>query len=214
MEIELKLRLESKQVHTAVIDLFHELSSEATFLGTDSQENYFLDGPSRDFEKIRRTFRLRRNQRWDPVSDTKTPKSVVTLKGKGRINSGVSINEELEEPIQDELLDQLVENPSMFPQLAHKHKLFQVVFDEHPEATALQVIGSFKTLRTMFEWKNLKLEIDETTYAFGTAFEIEVETEDFQRAKDLLLPFLTSKGIAYGYSQRSKFANMKFGSIL
>ncbi|KAH6561286.1 hypothetical protein BASA50_000567 [Batrachochytrium salamandrivorans] len=214
MEIELKLRLESKDHHSAVIDIFRNLAPDAVFLGTDYQENYFLDGPARDFENLRRTFRLRRNRRCDPVTNAATPKSVVTLKGKGCIKDGVAVNEELEEPIDDDLLNRLVENPLILPQVASGHPLLQVIMENHPEATALQVVGSFKTQRTMFRWEHLLLEIDETTYPFGTAYEIEVETEDPQHAKDLLLPLLTSKGISYVYSKRSKFANMKFGSIL
>eukprot|EP00842_Homolaphlyctis_polyrhiza_P006168 jgi/Hompol1/6552/HPOL_000219-RA len=185
MEIELKLRLMSKADHSAVLALFHKLDS-AKFLGTDYQENFFLDGPSRSFESVRRTFRLRRVRRFDALTNTETPKSVVTLKGNGKINNGVGVTEELEEPLSDEILGRLVQQPTLLPELAFHNTLLQKVQQEHPEAGALELVGSFKNQRSIFSWNDLKLEIDETQYPFGNAWEIEVETESPQKAKDLL----------------------------
>nr|KAJ3420944.1 hypothetical protein HK105_004884 [Polyrhizophydium stewartii] len=201
MEIELKLRLASKAAHTAVIELFRALPG-SRFLGTDRQENFFLDGPARDFVRL------------DALTGAYSPKSVVTLKGKGGVRNGVSVNEELEEPIDDKLLDLIVHNPSVLPSVAGTHPLLAKVMEEHPQASQLEVTGSFKNERNIFEWSGLKLEIDETQYSFGSAYEIEVEHDDPQRAKDLLLPLLRSNGIDFTNSQRTKFANMKFGSVL
>ena len=38
----------------------------------------------------------------------------------------------------------------------------------------------------MYEWKGLKLEVDETDFRFGTLYEIEFESSDLEEAKKLI----------------------------
>ena len=38
----------------------------------------------------------------------------------------------------------------------------------------------------MYEWKGLKLEVDETDFGFGTLYEIKCESNDPEKAKKLI----------------------------
>ena len=38
----------------------------------------------------------------------------------------------------------------------------------------------------MYEWKGLKLEVDETDFRFGTLYEIKCESSDPEEAKKLI----------------------------
>jgi hypothetical protein len=49
---------------------------------------------------------------------------------------------------------------------------------------------------------------------FGTAYEIEVEHTDPDTTKKVLEDLFVEHGVSVGYSQRSKFGNMKAGSII
>lgn len=70
----------------------------------------------------------------------------------------------------------------------------------------LVCLGGFRNVRAVYEWSGLKLELDETHYDFGMNYEIECESSDPEKAKDLLEEFLKIHGIEYSYSNVSKFA--------
>ena len=52
----------------------------------------------------------------------------------------------------------------------------------------------------MYEWKYLKLEVDETDFRFGTLYEIECESSDLEEAKKLIEEI----GIFSGKLEREK----------
>ena len=52
----------------------------------------------------------------------------------------------------------------------------------------------------MYEWKGLKLEVDETNFGFGTLYEIEYESSDPEEAKKLIEEI----GIFSGKLEREK----------
>lgn len=68
-------------------------------------------------------------------------------------------------------------------------------------------------MRRIYEWKGLKLELDETSFDFGTNYEIECESEEPERVMDLLEGFLKENGIDYSYSETSKFAVFRSGKL-
>lgn len=74
------------------------------------------------------------------------------------------------------------------------------------EKNGLVVLGGFKNLRAVYDWNGLKLELDETQYDFGTCYEIECETSEPEKAKNLLEELLKTNGIQYSYSKTNKFA--------
>lgn len=74
-------------------------------------------------------------------------------------------------------------------------------------------LGGFRNVRDVYDWKGLKLEVDETQYSFGTCYEIECETSDPEEAKRLLEEFLKDNGVDYSYSEASKFAVFRSGKL-
>ncbi|RVW43830.1 Triphosphate tunel metalloenzyme 3 [Vitis vinifera] len=74
-------------------------------------------------------------------------------------------------------------------------------------------LGGFKNVRDVFEWKGLKLELDETMYDFGTCFEIECESSNPEEAKQVIEGFLKENGISYSDSEASKFAIFRSGKL-
>ena len=68
-------------------------------------------------------------------------------------------------------------------------------------------------MREVYEWKGLKLEVDETDFGFGTLYEIECESSDPEEAKKLIEEFLKDNGIDYSYSVTSKFAIFRSGNL-
>ncbi|XP_061350822.1 triphosphate tunnel metalloenzyme 3 isoform X4 [Gastrolobium bilobum] len=74
-------------------------------------------------------------------------------------------------------------------------------------------VGRFENVRSVYEWKGLKLEVDETKFDFGTLYEIECESTDPEGAKQILEEFLKENGIDYSYSMASKFAIFRSGML-
>lgn len=74
-------------------------------------------------------------------------------------------------------------------------------------------LGGFENVRDVYDWKGLKLEVDETHYVFGTCYEIECESSDPEGVKKLLEDFLKENGIDYSYSEASKFAVFRSGKL-
>lgn len=74
-------------------------------------------------------------------------------------------------------------------------------------------LGGFGNVRSVYEWKGLRLEVDETCFGFGTLYEVECESGDPEMAKKLLEEFLVDNGIAYSYSEKSKFAIFRSGKL-
>lgn len=76
-------------------------------------------------------------------------------------------------------------------------------------------LGGFKNVRAVYDWKEgLILELDETSFNFGTVYEVECETTDPERAKEMLEGFLKEVGVPYVYSQSNKFAIFRAGKLL
>ncbi|XP_031280778.1 triphosphate tunnel metalloenzyme 3-like isoform X2 [Pistacia vera] len=73
-------------------------------------------------------------------------------------------------------------------------------------------LGGFENVREVYEWRGLKLVVDETRYEFGTRYEVECENEDPEKVKRLLKEFLNENGIKYDYSEKSKFAIFQAGN--
>lgn len=68
-------------------------------------------------------------------------------------------------------------------------------------------------MRQVYEWKGLKLELDETIFDFGINYEIECESEEPERDRNLLEELLKENGIDYSYSETSKFAVFRSGKL-
>ncbi|KAJ0752038.1 putative triphosphatase [Helianthus annuus] len=77
----------------------------------------------------------------------------------------------------------------------------------------LVCLGGFKNLRNVYEWKGLVIEVDETSFEFGTLYEIECESSEPEKAKELIEEFLKENGVGYSDSVASKFAIFRSGKL-
>lgn len=71
----------------------------------------------------------------------------------------------------------------------------------------LTLLGGFQNLRKEYSWRGNLLELDQTSYPWGTLHELECETTTPQKLKLELESLLDTYGVAYSDSTKSKFAN-------
>jgi uncharacterized protein YjbK len=50
----------------------------------------------------------------------------------------------------------------------------------------MKKMGQFDTIRTKIQWEGYLVELDKTAFSFGTGYEIEIETEEPEKAKTLM----------------------------
>ncbi|TYI24241.1 hypothetical protein ES332_A06G219800v1 [Gossypium tomentosum] len=74
-------------------------------------------------------------------------------------------------------------------------------------------LGGFKNVRGVYDWKGLKLQIDETVYDFGVCYEIECESKEPERDKELIEGLLMENGIDFVYSDINKFGVFMSGKL-
>eukprot|EP00250_Pteridium_aquilinum_P002775 c12995_g1_i1 orf=135-746(+) len=199
MEVEVKLRLPSAEAHQRVADLL-----AANHKVSHLQENIFFDGLKGELSSNKAVLRLR-------FYGGDANKCVASLKGKARIVDGISTVSEEEEEIADPA--------SAYACVADPIRLLnldcalirRVCEDFHIEGVVC--LGGFRNVRNVFHWQGLTLELDETQFDFGTAYEIECETSDPQHARSVLEEFLNRHGIPFSYSTASKFAVFKSGKL-
>uniref|UniRef100_A0A2N9J8U8 CYTH domain-containing protein n=1 Tax=Fagus sylvatica TaxID=28930 RepID=A0A2N9J8U8_FAGSY len=199
MEVEVKLRLPDAIAHrhvTTVLTPFH--------VTTHRQENNFFDGSSNELSSRRAILRLR-------FADT-DPRCVVTLKAKAVIVDGVSRVEEDEEVLDAAIGRECLAEPAKLLSSSEESRVLRRVREEFG-VVGFVGLGGFKNVREVYEWKGLKLEVDETNFGFGTLYEIECESDNPEEAKKLLEDFLKENGINYSYSLTSKFAIFRSGNL-
>lgn len=121
--------------------------------------------------------------------------------------------EEDEEEIDPIIGKDCVENASKL--LATESRVVKRVKEEFGvgDEVGLVCLGGFENLREVYEWKGLKLEVDETKYSFGTSYEVECESADPEGVKRVLEEFLNENGIDYKYSEMTKFAVFRAGKL-
>ncbi|KAH8512537.1 hypothetical protein H0E87_005992 [Populus deltoides] len=69
-----------------------------------------------------------------------------------------------------------------------------------PKIGRMCVAEPGQNVRQVFDWKGLKLELDETIYDFGTSYEIECESKEPEKDKKLIEGLLKDNGIEFSYS--------------
>ncbi|XP_047311298.1 triphosphate tunnel metalloenzyme 3 [Impatiens glandulifera] len=199
MEIEVKLRLPNSASHNKVFSILSPFH-----LRTHRQYNTFFDGSSKELSSQRAILRLRF---YDGDS-----KCVVCLKGKAVIVDGVSRVEEDEEEIDPLIGRECVEDPSKLGSI--DSRILRRAKDEFGVSdVGFVCLGGFHNVRQVFEWNGLVLELDETSYEFGTCYEIECESLEPEKAKKMIEDLLKENGIDYSYSEVSKFAIFRSGKL-
>jgi len=200
MEVEVKLRLANAEAHrqvTALLSPFHVI--------THHQHNHFFDGAASELSSRRATLRFRF------YNDNE--RCVVSLKAKGVLVNGVRRVEEDEEDLDPKIGRDCVDEPGKLGFV--DSRIMSRVKEEFGVVgkNGFVCLGDFKNVRNVYDWKGLKLEVDETGFDFGTLFEIECESSDPEEAKRILEEFLKKNGIDYSYSVASKFSIFRSGKL-
>ncbi|KAI8819326.1 CYTH-like domain-containing protein [Fimicolochytrium jonesii] len=181
MEVEVKLRLSTQAAFDRVLDALKTSEECPGVLRVDVQENWYFDTPTADLERSRSVLRVRRSISRD-TGDSHA-KCTATSKGEATLVDGISRVEEFEIPIECDALQRIVNNPSSFCTNIHTKEFWKKLMPLWNDASQLHVIGKYFTERHKIKWRSWNLEIDSTTYDFGKAFEIEIETERPHEAK-------------------------------
>ena len=180
MEIELKIRIFNAQNFQKVISLLKSLSN-STLKANLVQQNVFIDTKTLDLNAQRINFRLRKSVSRDGTT------CYLTMKGKNtagkHINNGILCVNELEQKITQSDFNEMCNDPNLIPN--YEYDLVKELLDS-TKSREFQKVGEFTNNRTVFDYDNLTLECDETTYEFGTAYEIEVEHAEPELAKQKL----------------------------
>ncbi|GAB4828213.1 hypothetical protein Ancab_040039 [Ancistrocladus abbreviatus] len=203
MEVEVKLRLPDSKSHQSLFSLLSPF-----LLETHHQYNIFFDGAASELSSRRAVLRLRFYGD-DPSTSTRC---VVSLKAKAVLVDGVSRVEEDEEEL-DLGAGRAIWADSSIIGSTESRVLRRVREEFRVKDGGYVCLGGFKNVRRVYEWKGLKLELDETMFDFGILYEIECENCDPEKAKGLIEGLLKENGIAYSYSEMSKFAIFRTGKL-
>ncbi|KAL6752361.1 CYTH-like domain-containing protein [Haematococcus lacustris] len=199
MEVEVKIRLPDQAAHAKVLQL---LAAGRT--ASYAQENYFFDGTQRELEGQRAVLRLRfYNQ---------DEKATITIKGKQVLAEGIGRATEVEEQVADvQAARQWLTQPDA---MLTASPLLQSMKDKLGLRSSLVCLGGFRNQREVVGWEGEVLELDQTSYEWGSLFEIECETVHPEAVRDKLHSFLAAHGVPFSHSQCSKFANFVNRTLL
>lgn len=203
MEVEVKLRLADAENHRLLKTLLSSFHTK-----TLHQRNLFFDTADSALASRRAVLRIRFFEH-DAVLHC-----VLSLKAKPVLVNGVSRVEEYEEELDPEIGRECVENPSKLGSLRESTILGRCR-EEYGVVAEMGFVGlgGFENVREVYDWRGLKVEVDETKYEFGVCYEVECESEEPERAKEELEGFFKEKGVEYSYSEMSKFATFRAGKL-
>lgn len=213
MEVEIKLRLPDAAAHRRL----------STFLlphlrRTHAQRNLFFDAAARTLAAATAALRVRL---YGP-DDRAPTRAVLALKRRPRLVAGVSRVEELEEPLDPALALACADDPARLGGV--DSPIIRLVAGEYSvggDAAPFVCLGGFRNTRAVYELgeeggegAGLVLELDETQFDFGTSYELECETAEPDRVKEVLERLLTVAGVPYEYSRSNKFGSFMAGKLL
>ncbi|KAF9978065.1 hypothetical protein BGZ73_003805 [Actinomortierella ambigua] len=173
MEIEIKIRLASEH-HVSAL----EQALDSPLVAKEDQENIFFEGKHQELIRERLVFRIRLIHR----PDGQLPLAIVALKGNAVLVNGIATCEEEEALIDSQLALQVIDNPSIIPDIAKRHALLQKIVDRVQCTEGYVVMGRFRNVRHKYAWHGYKVEVDRTTYPHGTAYEVEIEAGSKEEA--------------------------------
>ncbi|KAF9360092.1 hypothetical protein BGX26_010529 [Mortierella sp. AD094] len=204
MEIEIKIRLPT-EVDTARLE--RALGGSPT--SSEDQDNVFFEGVHKELIKNKLVFRIRIIEK-----SGRDPIAVVALKGNAVLIDGIAKVEEEEEEIDYKVAKQIIDDPNLILEVAKSHRLLKKIVERVPCKDGYTHMGRFKNVRHKYQWQEYVVEVDRTEYPHGVAYEVEIESTDPENAKVRLTTLLQEHGVAHGNSQRNKFENMLFGTLL
>lgn len=138
----------------------------------------------------------------------------MCLKSKAVIVDGVSTVAEDEEELDLSVGRAIWANPDLIGSTGGC-RILRRVREEFgvKEESGYVCLGGFKNVRGVYDWNGLKLEVDETLFDFGTLYEVECESSEPQKAKEIIEGLLKQNGIPYAYSTMSKSAIFRAGQL-
>ncbi|PHT57243.1 Triphosphate tunel metalloenzyme 3 [Capsicum baccatum] len=241
MEVEVKLRLPDSSAHQKVLSLlspYHkkthhqlntffdgasgELSSQRAVLRLRFYEN--LKGNTVINNSVSRVGEYKEESKIgnecvdDPrklarSKEEENVKCMVCLKGKAVIVNGVSRAEEDEEELDSKIGYECVDDPRKLTEVESSRVLKRAKEEFQVGEGGFIGLGGFRNERNVFEWNGVVLEVDETKYDFGTSYEIECESSEPEKVKEMIETLLKENGIDYSYSKVSKFATFCSGKL-
>lgn len=192
-EVEVKLRIPDSASFAAVKSVLLPC-----FKAVHDQENHFFDGALKELSSQKVVLRVR-------FYGT-DQKAVLTVKGKQVLKDGIGRAPEEEEEVDPKIAREFVKDSNVL--LAYDgSKLMQKLKDEFKFSKGLTYLGGFDNKRHVYDWREYKLEVDQTSYPWGSMYEIECETDKPEALKESLESLLQDHNIPFGDSKRSKFAN-------
>jgi uncharacterized protein YjbK len=203
MEVEVKIRLNEHSYHQT-LSLFKRL--DAKLIRIDSQKNTFID-TCQELNSRKVTFRLRKSESVLQTSCYITIKGLVSK----NLENGIMKVSELETEINVEDYLKIIENPFLILDF-DKYELIKTLKAE-TISRKFSISGEFSTIRHIYDYDEMKIEVDETIYEFGNAYEIEIENTDPVKTKEKIERILGNANIEFAYSKRSKFANFISKSV-
>ncbi|CAL4897082.1 unnamed protein product [Urochloa decumbens] len=208
MEVEIKLRLPDAAAH-------RRLSSYLSphLRRTHAQRNLFFDAAARTLAAATAALRVRLYG----TDDLAPSRAVLALKRRPSIDAGVSRVEEVEEPLDPALALPCAADPARLGAVDSPIvRLAAAEYGVGGIAAPFVCLGGFRNTRNVYELEDegLVLELDETRFEFGTSYELECETPDPDRVKEVLEKLLTVAGVPYQYSRSNKFACFMAGKLL
>ncbi|CAD6264532.1 unnamed protein product [Miscanthus lutarioriparius] len=185
MEVEIKLRLPDAAAHLA-----------PRLLRTHAQRNLFFDDAARTLAAAAAALRVR-------LYDDR----------------GAPARAEVEEPLDPALALACADDPARLAGLDSPIvRLVAAEYGVGGDAAPFICLGGFRNSRAVYELEDegggLVLELDETRFDFGTSYELECETAEPGRVKEVLERLLTVAGVPYEYSRTNKFACFLAGKLL
>lgn len=197
----MKLRLPSAASHATVASIL-----SPHHIKTHFQENIFFDGFNKELTSQQAVLRLRF---YDGDA-----RCVASLKAKSIIKDGVSRVEEDEEDLDPWFGRACVTDPMRILEAQDSIRVLRRAREEFGIGDGGFVcIGGFRNVRNVYEWKGVKIELDETVFEFGTCYEIECESSEPEKVKKLIEDLLNRNGVPFSYSLESKFAIFMSGRL-
>lgn len=193
-EVEVKLRIPDSASFAAVQSLLLP-----SFKAIHEQENHFFDGAKGELsaEKVVLRVRFYGGDR----------RAVITCKGKQVLENGVGRAPEEEEEIEVAVAREFLKDPSTL--VNHESTLMNKLKEEFKFPEGLTYLGGFDNRRSVYEWRGYTLEVDLTSYPWGSLYEIECETQEPDVLKAQLEQLLSENAIPFSNATKSKFANFK-----
>lgn len=200
----MKLRLPDSAAHQSLSSILSPFLQKTHF-----HYNFFFDGAVSELSSRRAILRIRFYGD-DPGT---AERCVLCLKAKAVIVDGVSRVEEDEEELDPSMGRAIWADPNLIG--SAESRVLKRVREEFgvKEESGYVCVGGFKNVRGVYDWNGLKLEVDETLFDFGTLYEVECESFEPDKAKEMIEGLLKQNGIPYAYSTMSKFAIFRAGQL-